>query len=120
MDNFFKGCPPKMSDGRLFTEHRASVYVDEHVKAMNGITRDDNYRMFLQENGEKIANKEWDYMKDNKSCFVNECVHNYPTRVNPPWFEEELNNYNQLANPNHQPKFVCKPLNDFRMVAKSK
>lgn len=115
MDNFYKTCPPKMSDGRHMTDYKESTLLDEQVKFVNGIVRDDEYRMLLQNNGSVILNKEWDYNKVHNSCWVNECVHNYPTYMNPKWFHQELSNYNQLANPKKTVKFVCKKNDDYRL-----
>lgn len=114
MDNFFKTCPPKMSDGRLFTDYKQATHLNEQIKYINGITRDDEYRIFLQNNARTISEREWEFAKQTKSCWVNECVHNYPTRMYPPWFAEELHNYNQLSNPAHTP-FVCRKYNDYRL-----
>lgn len=115
MDNFFKECPAKMSDGRLLTDYRTAVRREEYVKYINNIVRDDEYRLFLQGNAESIADNEWNYYKKNRSCWANECVHNYPTRVNPSSFVEEREKYDSLSNPNRQQKFVCAPKNDYRM-----
>ena len=116
MDNFWKGCPAKMSDGRLLTDYRTAVRREEYVKFINNIIRDDEYRLFLQGNAESIADNEWNYYRKNRSCWVNECVHNYPTRVYPPWFAEEREKYDSLSNPNRKTKFVCAPKNDYRMA----
>jgi hypothetical protein len=113
MDNFFKGCPAKMSDGRLFTDYRTATRREEYVKYINDIVRDDDYRMFLQKNTDKITENEWEYLKKNKRCFVNNCVHNYPTRVVPPMFVEERNNYNQAAM--KKATFKCQNLEDYRL-----
>lgn len=116
MDNFFKECPAKMSDGRLLTDYRTPVRREEYVKYINNIVRDDEYRLFLQANAESIADNEWNYNKKNKSCWVNECVHTYPTRVHPPSFVEERMKHDLLSVPNRQQKFTCSPKNDYRMT----
>ena len=116
MDNFWKDCPPKMNDGRLLTDYRTAVRREEYVKYINNIVRDDEYRVFLQANGESIADNEWNYYKKNKSCWVNECIHNYPTRVYPPWFVEERIKYDSLSKPNRVQRFQCAPKNDYRMM----
>lgn len=119
MDNYFKQCPALMSDGRLFTDYRMPTRREEHIKYMNGVTRNDDYRMFLQQNAETIMDREWDSMKQKKSCFVSECIHNYPTRVYPPWFVEEINNYDSLPKKNRK-KFTCEPENDYRLTVTKK
>lgn len=116
MDNFFKQCPPMMSDGRLFTDYRTPVRRNEYVKYINDIVRDDEYRMFLQDNAETILDNEWKFTRSTKSCWVNECVHNYPTRSYPAWFNEEKQVYNTLFNPKRRVRYVCPPQNDYRMA----
>lgn len=116
MDNFFGGCPAKMSDGRLFTDYRTATRREEYVKYINNFVRDDEYRLFLQTNGEKIMDKEWNYNKKNRSCWVNECVHNYPTRVYPPWFVEERIKYDSLFMPNKKVSYPCQTEPDYRMT----
>lgn len=115
MDNFYPTCPPKMSDGRHFTDYKPATHLNEQIKYINGITRDDEYRLFLQGNAKTIIDREWDILKRTRSCWINECVHRYPTRMYPPWFAEELHNYNQLANPAHTPKFMCQKYDDYRL-----
>lgn len=115
-DNFFKGCPAKMEDGRFLTDYRTPVRREEYVKYINNIVRDDDYRMFLQKNANPIMDKEWEYTRRNKSCWVSECVHNYPTRVYPPWFVEERMKYDSLTNPNRKVRFQCKKQNDYRLT----
>lgn len=119
MDNYYKTCPPKMSDGRHMTDYRPHVQVEEQIKYVNGIVRDDEARMFLQGNAEKIMNREWEYLRKNKSCWVNECVHKYSTFMNPQMFSEELHNYNSLSNPQHKP-FVCPVYDDYRLTMTGK
>ena len=36
---------------------------------MNGIVRDDDYRLFLQTNGNTLRDSEWLYLRQNYSCF---------------------------------------------------
>jgi hypothetical protein len=117
MDNYFKECPAMMSDGRIFTDYRTAVRREETNKYMNRIVRDDDYRMFLQNNADKIMDNIWDYNKKKYSCWQNECVHNYPTRVYPPWQKEERLAYDQLALPKSQRKvyFNCKKMDDYRL-----
>lgn len=118
MDNFYKTCPPKMSDGRHMTDYRPHTQLEEQIKYINGIVRDDEARLFLQGNAEKIIDREWEYLRKTRSCWKNECVHNYPTRVNPPWFAEEMKNYNSLSIPTHAP-FKCEQYSDYRMISTS-
>lgn len=113
-DNFFKNCPPVMSDGRLFTDYRTSVHRDEYIKHINDINRDDDYRLFLQSNAKQIMNNQWNYLRKNKSCWVNKCVHNYPTRVYPYQFIQERQAVDSLFNPNRTTQDLCPKFNDYR------
>jgi hypothetical protein len=113
-DNFFKGCPAKMSDARLFTDYRTPTRREEYIKYINGIVRDDDHRMFLQGNADVIMDKEWDYYRQNHSCWMSECIHTYPTRVYPPLFVEERIKYDNLSNPNRKVIYKCTPKADYR------
>lgn len=53
MDNIFKSCPPKMEDGRFLTDYRTDSARNQYIKSINGLVRDDDYRIFLQQNTEK-------------------------------------------------------------------
>jgi hypothetical protein len=115
MDNYYKGCPPKMSDGRHLTDYQPHTQLEERIKYINGISRDDEARLFLQANANKIMSREWDFLKKTRSCWLNECVHNYPVRMYPPWFAQEMRNYNSTFVPGHTP-FKCAQHDDFRMT----
>lgn len=95
MDNYYKECPAKMEDGRFFTDYRTSNTREQYVKTINGIVRDDEYRMFLQQNGEKIMDGEWDYMRRN-TCRPQRCVHTLPTRMTQGSAYRELMLYNDV------------------------
>ena len=118
MDNYYHMCPPMMSDGRLFTDFRTATRREETNKYINNIIRDDEYRLFLEQNADEIMDNIWEYNKKTKSCWQNECVHNYPTRVFPPWFVEERKAYDQLAIPrNKRTKlYACPQFNDYRIT----
>lgn len=111
MDNFFKQCPPKLDDGRFIGEFRNDTRINEYIKSINGLNRDDDYRMFLQENASKILNNEWKYLKDNNSCWTNNYVHNYPSRMDPKLFGEEMLKYNLR----YSKKYPKPTYEDFRM-----
>ena len=117
MNNFYKKCPPMMDDGRLFTDYRTAVRREETNKYINGIVRDDEYRIFLQDNAETIMDNIWDYNKKTNACWQNECVHNYPTRVYPPWFVQERKAYDDTHKPMAQRKvmYKCPAMNDYRV-----
>ncbi len=98
MDNYFKTCPAMMQDkGRNLGDFRTDTRRNEYIKKINGICRDDQYRLFLQQNGLKMMNKEFDDLTKNQSCWVNECVHNYPTRQSPTTFAQERMAYDSKS-----------------------
>ena len=47
-------CPAKMDDGRYLQDFRSATRRDQYNKYINGIVRDDDYRLYLQQNGELI------------------------------------------------------------------
>ena len=116
MDNFYKNCPPKMDDGRFTTNYKSNSSINEYIKYMNGITRDDDYRLFLQINAEKLMDSEWLYLRKNDSCWNNACVHNYPLRMDPRYFDQERENANLLFQKKELPDDLkCQLYSDYRM-----
>ena len=65
MDNYYRNCPAKMDDGRFITNYKSSTCNNEYIKYVNGIVRDDDYRLFLQLNADKIMDSEWLYLIKN-------------------------------------------------------
>jgi hypothetical protein len=116
MDNYYQKCPPMMSDGRLFTDFRTATRREETNKYINNIVRDDEYRLFLEQNAEVIMDNIWKYNKKTKNCWQNECIHNYPTRAFPPWFVDERKAYNQLTLPDNKRDklYECQSSTDYR------
>jgi hypothetical protein len=101
MDNFFQNCPPMMADGfRELTDYKTATRRNEYVKYINGIYRDDQYRLFLQQNGDKIMDNVWKYHRNNNSCWNTQCVHNYPTRQLPRQFSQERIDHDQSFSTN--------------------
>ena len=116
MDNFFKQCPPRMDDGRLFLDARTAVRREEYIKFINNIERDDEHRLFYQKNADEIMKREWDFIRSKKSCSLKECVHTYPTRVYPPWFVEERVKHDSLRDPSRSQKYQCQKYDDYRLT----
>ena len=119
MDNYFKICPPTMSDGRFLADHKSSTRRDEYIKNINGITRDDQYRHFLQTNGTKIMDNVWNYHDQHDSCNITPCVHTFPTRQVPADFVKEKELHDLVAKNGYapfkgQPK--CPKHEDYRMT----
>ena len=120
MDNFYHGCPPKMSDQRHLSDFRSSTRRDEYIKYINDVTRDDQYRLFLQSNGAAIMDKEWQYNKMFNSCWANPCVHKYPTRINNELATQERMLYDSIKDTKTMqplaPYRVCDQFKDYRMT----
>jgi hypothetical protein len=117
MDNYYTNCPAKMDDGRFITNYKSSTCNNEYIKYVNGITRDDEYRLFLQLNATKMMDSEWIYLKQNDSCWNNACVHKYPLRMDPRDFTQERLNANILFKTNNLPiDLQCKNLSDYRLT----
>jgi hypothetical protein len=65
MDNCFKTsdnkhiqCPPRMADGRHFTDYRPSNFINDLIRADNNISNSLTYRMFLQQNADALMDKQ--------------------------------------------------------------
>lgn len=115
MDNYFQGCPPMMDDGRLFTDYRSSQVREELFRYKNCLISENDARTFRIEKGMELMDKEWDYLKDIKSCFPRKnCFHkNATTRVTSAYNNAELLAYNgDLPAPKCNPRCY-----DFRMTS---
>lgn len=56
-DNKHPECPPRMDDGRHFTDYRPNCHVNDLLRADNQISNSFQYRLFLQENAGDIMDK---------------------------------------------------------------
>lgn len=120
MDNFFQNCPAKMEDGgRFLSDYQSETRRNEYIKYINDIWRDDQYRLFLQLNGNEMMNKEWMYLKKYNDCWVNDCIHNYPTRSLPRHYWQEMQAYNSIfdthTNKVFEPLRRCEKFKDYRL-----
>jgi len=116
MDNYYNSCPPRMSDGNFLTNYKTSSNYNEFIKFNNNIVRDDDYRLFLQTNAEKMMDADWISLKKNSSCWKNACVHNYNTRMDPRFFAKERESFNSVMNnSNLTNDLQCKKYADYRI-----
>lgn len=120
MDNYYQNCPPMMEDqGRHLGDFKTATRRNEYIKYINDIWRDDQYRLFLQLNGKEIMDREWAYHNKRNRCWVNDCVHHYPTRMNPRHFSQEMQAYNSIydmkTNKPLAKMRVCPCRKDFRL-----
>jgi hypothetical protein len=120
MDNYWKGCPPRMDDGRFLQDFRSPSRREQYIKHINGIVRDDDQRMFYQQNAEQIMDREWQILRRTQSCFTNACIHNYPTRTSPGSNYEELQMYNAVRKNKIMKEDKqyphCKQMADYRLT----
>ena len=120
MDTFFQQGPPKREDAIFMTDYKTATRRNEYIKYINDIYRDDLYRQFLQKNGGKITEKEWAYLRKNNSCWTNDCVHVYPTRVIPRHMLQERQAVDTIFSPNRNTSKIlavhkCAPFKDYRL-----
>ena len=115
-DNYYTNCPAR-SYGRDLSNFKSSSVNNEYIKYMNGIVRDDDYRLFLQTNGNTLIDSEWLYLRQNYSCFNNACVHQYPLRQDPRTFSQEMQKANSLFQTDVLPDSLkCPQFPDYRMT----
>lgn len=118
MDNVYKNCPPKMGDTRWMTDYRSANTREQHNKYKNGIVDDDEYRMFLQNNGSTLMDNTWQHLK-GKTCKPSTCVHaQFPTRLSPGQFYEQINLHDNVKTgkilPDNKGYPVCPAYSDYR------
>lgn len=72
MDNrYYKyGCPPLMSDGRFLTSYVDSDVVNQYIRHVNKIKTSNDFRMFLQKNGDTIINRERAHLIKKNTCAI--------------------------------------------------
>jgi hypothetical protein len=67
---FSYDCPALMQDGRFITNYTQRRTLDQYIKRVNKIESAQEYKDFLQRNGETIINKERAYNEDNNLCKI--------------------------------------------------
>lgn len=114
-DNFFKLGPAKMSDARVFTDYRTATTREEYNKQKNKLFKDNEYRIYLQENAEYIIENEW--QNNKKLYFVNNtnCIHNYNTAVDPQTFYVERSKYDTIYGKKNN-LYPCQQYSDYRLT----
>ena len=55
-DPNFNKCPPRMADGRHFTDYRANNFINSDVRYEQGILTGSQYRAYLTKNAVKLMN----------------------------------------------------------------
>jgi hypothetical protein len=95
-DNYFKGCPAKMQDGRILADYRTATRREQYIKTINGFDNDNDYRWFLQNNADAIMDNEWTFYRKNFSCYPQYCFHNTGTRTTSQSNIAEMTTYNNI------------------------
>lgn len=67
-DNKHFGCPPRMSDGRHFTDYRPSCAINSVIKEDNKIQSSFQFRNFLQNNAEDLLDINRKYACEKNCC----------------------------------------------------
>ena len=53
-NNKYFDCPPRMADGRFFTDYRPNCFINNRIKVENKLVNSYDYRMFLTRNADKL------------------------------------------------------------------
>jgi hypothetical protein len=62
------GCPPRMSDGRHFTDYRPNCHVNNLVRANNDLNTSFQNRLFLTQNASKLIQMNRKYACQKNCC----------------------------------------------------
>lgn len=117
MDNFYQQCPPLMDDNRMFTDWTTSTKREQFIKYINNISDEHQYRLFLQNNAIQFMTNQWDKLKRENSCYVNDCLHKHSSRVNPGIYSTEQIAYNKLLTSQRTPSPEnCEKFNDYNLI----
>jgi hypothetical protein len=72
MDNryFTYGCPPLMQDARFVTNYTQRRVFEQYIRNVNSIGSAQEYKRFLQKNGDTIMNRERGFQEKTNTCTV--------------------------------------------------
>ena len=89
-----------MSDGRFISSYVRSSVFDQYIKNMNNINSAQNYKHFLQNNGDQIINNAKAYLRENNICKIEgKCLPMSPPN-NDVMFNQTHNDFfYQITNP---------------------
>jgi hypothetical protein len=70
MDNRYYnyGCPPLMQDARFLTNYLPKRTYDQIIRSINNIDTSQNYKLFLQDNGNIILKTEFEKLIELNTC----------------------------------------------------
>ena len=75
-NNKFFTAPPRMADGRHFTDYRPNEFLNNMIIKDNNVEDSYNYRQFLIQNGDKIMELNWKHAYLKNGSF--NCKKPYP------------------------------------------
>ena len=55
-NNFYASAPPRMADGRHFTDYRPNCHLNNRIQTENQVSNSYEYRMFLTRNASDLWN----------------------------------------------------------------
>ena len=67
-NNKYFNCPPRMADGRHFTDYRPSCYLENLTRSTNNINNSLQYRIFLQHNANSLMDTNRSYACQKNCC----------------------------------------------------
>jgi hypothetical protein len=72
MDNrYYKyNCPPLMNDGRFLSSYIRSRVFDQYIRNINNVHSAQEYKHFLQNNGDQIINNLKGYFRESSTCRI--------------------------------------------------
>tara|TARA_Y100000590_G_C15667566_1_gene995056 strand:- start:956 stop:1495 length:540 start_codon:yes stop_codon:yes gene_type:complete len=62
------GCPPRMADGRHFTDYRPSCHINNIIRTGNNVMNSFQYRLFLSRNASELMDINRDYACKKNCC----------------------------------------------------
>ena len=72
---FSYDCPALMQDGRFITNYTRQRVFDQYIRGINNINSAQDYKDFLQNNGDTIINRERAYNDEQNICKIDgKCV----------------------------------------------
>ena len=71
-DNKYLTCPPRMDDGRHFTDYRPSYYINNMIRMTNNVPNSYDYRQFLIKNADQLMQINRQYA-EQKNCYGQKC-----------------------------------------------
>ena len=89
---FSYNCPAIMEDGRFITNYTRQRVFDQYIRSINNINSAQDYKEFLQNNGDTIINRERAFNDEKNICKIEgKCT---PISVYPPNMPQILNQSN--------------------------